>query len=114
MSVASLKREEPMVRRYTTDSRVAICMITFLFSATLGAAPFTPVALTGRDAPGAAGEQFRSFSPPVINNNGVVTLFGTTTQLLRPNSNYANGIWTGTPGNLSLLALEGQAAPGAD
>src|SRR5687767_10762588 len=77
------------------------------------AAPFVTVALSGQPAPGANGVAFRFFHPPAISDNGVVTFFGGINQVVSPNDNYASGIWMGTPGNLGLLALTGQPAPGA-
>lgn len=73
-------------------------------------APLTPVARSGDVAPGTGTATFFAYNSPVINNAGVSAFSGF---LAAQPSNQDFGIWVGTPGNLSLAAREGFAAPGA-
>src|SRR5687767_2005498 len=106
-----------MHRRSLTIGRFLSLLLAVASSLALhagsGAAPFVTVALSGQAAPYPTPGAFRFFHPPAINNNGVVTFFGAVNQPVDPFRPYSQGIWTGTPGNLALLALEGQPAPGA-
>ena len=80
----------------------------------LAAAPFnfTPVAVTAQPAPGLApGISFNFFSAPALNSAGQcvfqATLVGST---VTSANNFS--LWVGAPGQLTLLARQGDPAPG--
>ena len=67
-----------------------------------------PLAIEGEPAVGLGpGEFFTDLRPYVISDNGEVGFTSTVTS-------GALGFWIGTPGNLELIAITGQPAPGAD
>jgi len=71
----------------------------------------TPLALTGQAAPGmAAGTTMNAFSNPIFSSSGQAA-FGAT---LAVNGQFTSNVavWSGTPGNLALVAASGQPAPG--
>jgi hypothetical protein len=72
------------------------------------------VARTGSNAPGTAtGVNFRSFFGPTLNNSGDVAFQAELTGPGVDNTNNS-GIWTGSGGNLQLVARTGVQAPGTE
>ncbi|MEA3188359.1 MAG: hypothetical protein QOD99_2189, partial [Chthoniobacter sp.] len=72
----------------------------------------TLLARTGDQPPGtAAGAKFQDFSIPTLNSAGQSAFVGFLTGS-GVNSTNSSGIWTGTSGNLQLLARAGDNAPG--
>jgi hypothetical protein len=71
----------------------------------------TLVAREGDQAPGTpAGVKFDILSPVLLNDAGVVAF---TASITGSGSQFTiDGIWIGAPGNVQLLAREGQSAPG--
>ncbi len=67
---------------------------------------FDIIAREGDLAPGLTTARFETFQSPVINDSGFVAIEAT----LQDGPQW--GIWAGTPGHLSLIALTGQQAPG--
>lgn len=68
------------------------------------------LARTGDQAPGkASGVAFSSFSPPVLNDSGVMAFTATTTENAPAVS---MGIWSGALGNLQVVVHTGINAPG--
>lgn len=75
---------------------------------------FATVAREGGEAAGADGALFAKFADPVLSGTGAVTFLGTLksgTGLPKATGATDTGLWTGTPGALSLLAREGGPAP---
>jgi hypothetical protein len=74
---------------------------------------FSTVALTGQPAPGTpAGVSYSDFgSEPTLNAVGQVAFVGELAGSGVTNANN-NGLWSGAPGNLMILAREGAPAPG--
>jgi hypothetical protein len=62
---------------------------------------------SGNAAPG-TGLNFSSFSTPTLNSTGMVAFAGTVT-----GQTNIYGLWSGAPGNIQLVAREGDQAPGA-
>ena len=69
---------------------------------------FQAAALSGQTAPGTAGRVFSFFYPPSIGNSGRVVFPGWLTGV----TSNDEGLWSGLPGSLQLVAREGSAAPG--
>jgi len=75
---------------------------------------FSTVALTGDPAPGTdPNVVYSGFSPPVLNGAGQTAFIGSLTG---PGVDLTNdrGIWSEGGGSLSLIAREGDSAPGTD
>ena len=64
------------------------------------------LAARGGAAPGVTGSTFASFGEWTVNSRTPQATFAATA------SNGVSGVWRGTPGNVQLLAAQGQAAPG--
>ncbi|MBA4105479.1 MAG: hypothetical protein C0485_06945 [Pirellula sp.] len=64
------------------------------------------VARSGQSTPGLPGETFRDFSVPVLNANGHVAFAGFV-------ASGKNGLWSEGNGELALVAMAGNPAPGA-
>ena len=78
----------------------------------LAQVPVTLVAREGDPAPGAGdGVVFENLFAPSINNANEV-LFAAVLSGTGVASDNKDGIWTGPPGNLQLLARDGDPAPG--
>jgi len=76
------------------------------------AAQLQLLARRGSAAPGTGnGPQFDVIGDPVINSLGVVC-FASTLQGSGATGLSSNGVWVGTPGNLTLVVRAGQQAPG--
>lgn len=73
-----------------------------------GGISFQPVALSGQSAPGAPGRFFSFFYPPAIGGSGRVAFAGWLTGV----TSNDEGLWSGLPGAIQLVAREGSAAPG--
>lgn len=69
-----------------------------------------PVVITGDPAPGTNGQSFSFMFGPLSHNTDTMALYG---QIGDPNLGATTGIWTAGPAGLSLVALEGNEAPGA-
>jgi hypothetical protein len=71
-----------------------------------------PLVLGGDEAPGAIGALFDEPGPTVLNAHGEAAF---VYELAGPGVTTTNnfGIWTGTPGDISLLVRKGDFAPGA-
>lgn len=69
-----------------------------------------PIAISGNAAPGVTGtfNSFYSTRPPASNNSGHVVFEATVNSA----TIFHSGIWSGTPGNISLIARDGIPAPG--
>ncbi|MGH7243220.1 MAG: DUF7453 family protein [Phycisphaerales bacterium] len=77
-------------------------------SAFAGNAPLDVILTSGTAAPNTeAGTQFLSFMAPAVSENGNFAFVGNLSS-----TSQASGIWTGTPGNWTLLAREGQSLSG--
>ncbi|MBE7508478.1 MAG: hypothetical protein HS101_19660 [Planctomycetia bacterium] len=73
-----------------------------------GGLSFQAVALSGQSAPGAPGRFFSFYYPPAISNNGRVAFAGWLTGA----TSNDEGLWSGLPGSIQLVAREGSVAPG--
>ncbi|OQY98327.1 MAG: hypothetical protein B6D36_17655, partial [Planctomycetes bacterium UTPLA1] len=73
-----------------------------------GGLSFQAVALSGQSAPGAPGRFFSFYYPPAISNNGRVAFAGWLTGA----TSNDEGLWSGLPGSIQLVASEGSVAPG--
>jgi len=72
------------------------------------------IARVGENAPGRSGDvRFNYFSFPIINDAGLVAFYGKVEENNNGSTTYT-GVWKGTPGSLSMVACEGDTAPGAD
>jgi hypothetical protein len=67
-----------------------------------------PIAVTGEAAPGTGGLSFTRVDFADLNDSGLVAIDGS----LEPFGSYDEGIWVGSPGNLSLVVRAGDPAPG--
>jgi hypothetical protein len=70
----------------------------------------TPIAQNGTPAPGISGATIRALDRTTINDLGHVAFRADLSGAVGPASDTA--LWYGAPGNLQLLAREGQAGPG--
>ncbi|HKQ48078.1 MAG TPA: choice-of-anchor tandem repeat NxxGxxAF-containing protein [Phycisphaerae bacterium] len=73
-----------------------------------GGLSFQAVSLSGQAAPGIPGRFFSYYYPPVISNSGRVAFAGWLTGV----TSNDQGLWSGLPGSIQLVAREGSAAPG--
>ena len=68
-----------------------------------------PVAVTGEPAPGTGGLSYSYISFGDLNDSGLVAVNGS----LSSSVSYDEGIWVGSPGNMSLVVRAGDPVPGA-
>jgi hypothetical protein len=96
-----------MTQKWLANSVLAVWIATPLSSvAALASAPLSIVALTGQIAPGTGGARFSSLSGASMNTLGdLVFRAGLTSEVAK------TGIFLFSHGELTLVALEGQAAP---
>ncbi|MBI5764808.1 MAG: hypothetical protein HZA51_14930 [Planctomycetes bacterium] len=73
-----------------------------------GGLSFQTVALSGQAAPGTGGRIYSFFYPPSIGSSGRVVFPGWLTGA----TSNDEGLWSGLPGSIQLVAREGSAAPG--
>ena len=73
-----------------------------------GPLSFQPAALSGQTAPGTGGRLFSFFYPPSIGSTGRVVFPGWLTGV----TSNDEGLWSGLPGAIQLVAREGSPAPG--
>jgi hypothetical protein len=87
---------------------LAIATTCLMNPAAAGGLSFQPVALSGQLAPGASGRVFSFFYPPAISGTGRIAFAGWLTGV----TSNDQGIWSGLPGAIQLVAREGTTAPG--
>lgn len=89
---------------------IITCLLFTLgqFSLARGAPSFQAAALSGQAAPGTGGRSFSFFYPPTIGNSGHVLIPGWLTGV----TSNDEGLWSGLPGAVVLVAREGSPAPG--
>ena len=73
-----------------------------------GSLSFQAVTLSGQAAPGVPGRFFSFYYPPAISNSGRVAFAGWLTGV----TSNDEGLWSGLPGSIQLVAREGVLAPG--
>lgn len=73
-----------------------------------GGLTFQAVALSAQTAPGTGGRIFSFFYPPSIGSTGRVVFPGWVTGV----TSNDEGLWSGLPGSIQLVAREGSSAPG--
>jgi hypothetical protein len=90
-------------------------LFSILFIATPASAAIRTVALSNQAAAGTpASAKFATFTPPVLDALGKAAFLGQLqTGVGGVNSSSDSGIWSESAGALSLVAREGQQAPGA-
>ncbi len=100
--------------KISTRLPIFLALLLGCWAATTNADTLRTVAITGDPAPG-TGEVFSRFGTlgPALNNAGLTAFIGT---LSRPGANHNNdfGIWSEGSGTLSLVAREGNGAPGTN
>ncbi len=103
--------QEKTLLRFTRYINIAFFAIASLAARNASAGsgpPFQTVALSGQTAPGTGGRLFSFFYPPSIGGSGHVAFPGWLTGV----TSNDEGLWSGLPGSIQLVAREGIAAPG--
>jgi hypothetical protein len=103
-----------------------LCQVGFLVLLMILATPglssatvrtnLTIVAINGQTAPGTSGATFSAFSTPCVINNQSQVAFKARLNWVNGSIDPSNddGIWTGTPGQLQLVAREKDPVPGTE
>ncbi len=99
--------------RYRIPAIFALLAVAFAWTPTPAAAQDSvyrvdPVAVSGEPAPGTGGLSFSRADFADLNDAGLVAIEGS----LSGSGSYDQGIWVGTPGNLSLVVRSGDPVPG--
>ncbi len=91
---------------------IAVLIASGGLAPTWAGVEYQTIALTGGEAPGAAGGvKFGHFGSSTINSDGRIAFVA---DLVGPSidSSDSHGIWSGAPSSISLVARQGTAAPG--